>query len=151
MRHVVLLFSSFAVGTFTGCGAGEANPSPLAETSNLHGGILIPLPEDQGFVELLNDRYEKKRAAYLTTIVAYVLQPDKKTAFPKPPTSVSVTLLTSKGKKTIPLLLTPRPSDPVGSVRFVSDLGPYELNQIGGDIAVEVDGKRLTATFRGPR
>jgi hypothetical protein len=49
------------------------------------------------------------------------------------------------------LLLTPRPSDPVGSVRFVSDFGPYELNQIGGDIAVEVDGKRLTATFRGPR
>ena len=41
--------------------------------------------------------------------------------------------------------------DPVGSARFASDPGPYELNQIGGEVAVAVGGKTLTGSFRGPR
>src|SRR4051794_27612908 len=142
MRNEVLLLALLTTLSFTGCGGGS-QPSALPDTSPLHGGILVPLPENQGYVELLNDKRERKGGAFLTTIVAYPLQADQKTAFPRTPTSVTVTMDTPKGKKTIPLLPKPDQGDSVGSARFVSDFGPYELNQVGGDITVAVDGKTL--------
>ena len=78
-------------------------------------------------------------------------QADQKTPFATRFTSVVLTIDTAKGKETIPLRFTPDPGDPVGSARFVSDFGSYEMNQIGSRIAVTVDGKTLNGAFRGPR
>jgi hypothetical protein len=99
----------------------------------------------------LNEGGEWKAKAYRTRIVAYLLQPDQKTPFSSTPTSVSVKLILSKGTQTVPLRPAPVQGDPVGSARFVSELGPFELNQIGGEVIVAVDGKTLTGPFRGPR
>src|SRR4051794_140419 len=102
MRNEALLLALLATVTHGGCGGGSVPPA-VPPSSPLHGGILVPLPENQGYVELLNDKREKKGKAFLTTIVAYPLQADQRTAFPRTPTSVSVTMDTPKGKKTIPL------------------------------------------------
>jgi hypothetical protein len=150
MRNGVLLLAFLATVAHAGCGGGSVT-STHAEVSNLHGGILVPLPEKQGYVELLNDRRQQQGRAFLTNIVAYLLQDDQKTPIAQLPSSMSVTIDTTKGRKTIPLQPKPNPDDAVGSARFVSDFGPFELSNIGGEVAVAVAGKTLTATFRGPR
>jgi hypothetical protein len=133
-----------------GCG-GQVIPSPIPPTSPLHGGILVPLPEKLGYVELLNDSRQKRYNATETNILAYLLGPDQKTALVQKPTSVSVQLDTPSGRQTVPMLPNPDPGDPAGSARFGSEFGLFELNQRGGEITVAIDGKTLTVPFRGPR
>ena len=149
MRTAVLL-SFLAVTAFTGCGGGVV-PSPIPPASPLHGGILVPLPDKQGYVELLNDKRQRKYGASETTIVAYLLGPDQKTALGQKPTNVSVKLDTPSGQQTISLLAKPDQGDSVGSARFASEFGPFDLNQRGGEVTVAIDGKTLTTPFRGPR
>jgi hypothetical protein len=150
MRYGFFFLSLLATGIGSGCGMRPA-PSALPASSPLHGGILVPLPENQGFVELLNDKRERRGSAYLTTIVAYLLQADQKSAVTQQSKAVTVKLGPPPDAKTLTLRADPDPGDPAGSARFVSELGPFLLNQSGGEIQVVLDGKTLTAPFRGPR
>jgi hypothetical protein len=150
MRHAGLFLSLVAAGMCSGCGPG-VHTSALPASSPLHGGILIPLPEDQGYVELLNDKRERKLGVIQTNLVAYLLQSDLKTALPGKPSKVSVKLDTPRGQATVDLVAKPDQADPVAGPRYVSELGMYELNQRGGEVTVALDGKTLTAPFRGPR
>jgi hypothetical protein len=150
MRAEFLLLSLVTAVFCTGCGV-SPHPSPVPSSSPLHGGILIPLPEEQGYVELLNDKRERKGNAYLTTIVAYLLQPDQKSSVTEQAKSVTVKLGAPPEAKTIAMRHDPDRSDPSGTARFVSELGLFQLNQSGGEIQVVLNGKTLTAPFRGPR
>jgi hypothetical protein len=150
MRHALVFLSLVPAGMCQGCGPG-VHTSALPASSPLHGGILIPLPEDQGYVELLNEKRERRAGTFQTTIVAYLLQPDQKTALAAKPSKVSVKLGTSRGPATIDLLPKPGQADPVAGAPYVSEFGPYDLNQNGGEVIVAIDGKTLTAPFRGPR
>jgi hypothetical protein len=150
MRNGVHLLSFLALAMGPGCGT-VTTPSSILPSSPLHGGILIPLPESQGYVELLNDKRERRGNVFLTTVVAYLLQPDQKTALAQKPTQVSVKLDTPTGSKTIPLVAESKPGDPLGAARFASELGPFELDQRGGEVTLAIDGKTLTTPFRGPR
>ncbi len=143
-----LLVSLAAVLVATGCGTnflGGPTVAPVSEASELHGGILVPLSEDQGYVELLNG--ERQRRSSKTTIVAYLLQNDRKTPATQKPTDFIVKL----GGDPVPLHPAQDAHDPAGSVRFVSGIGAYELNQQGGEVTVTLDGKTSSGTFRGPR
>jgi hypothetical protein len=150
MRIGFLFLSVVAAGMCSGCGV-EPHASPIPPSSPLHGGILIPLPEAQGYVELLNDNRVKRGNAYLTTVVAYLLQADQKSAVTQQAGSVTVKLGVPPEVKTIKMRHNPDRSDPSGTARFVSELGLFQLNQSGGEIQVVLDGKTLTAPFRGPR
>jgi hypothetical protein len=150
MRTTVLVPSLLAAAIGAGCGGGTP-PSALPPVSALHGGILVPLPGDQGYVEILNDQRERKGRSIQTNVVAYLLQSDQKTPFAQKPTSVTVKLDTAGGSRSIPLLPRPDGGDPAGGSRFVSDFGPFDLNMIAGEVTVAVDGKTLTGSFRGPR
>jgi hypothetical protein len=150
MRHALLFPSLLAAGMCSGCGPG-VKTSALPGSSPLHGGILIPLPEDQGYVELLNDKRERRAGYFQTNLVAYLLQPDQKTALAVKPSKVSVKLDTPRGPATIDLVPKPSQADPMAGAPYVSEFGPYELNQRGGEVIVAIDGKTLTAPFRGPR
>jgi hypothetical protein len=150
MRTELLFLSLLTAGICSGCGPSAA-PSALPPSSPLHGGILIALPEDQGYVELLNERRERKGRSFVTTIVAYLLQPDQKSALTGQVKAVGVKLGAPPAMQTVALHPNPERSDPLGSVRFVSALGPFQLEQSGGEIEVVLDGKTLTAPFRGPR
>jgi hypothetical protein len=150
MRNALLFLALVAAGIESGCGPG-VHTSALPASSSLHGGILIPLPEDQGYVELLNDKRERKYGVFQTNIVAYLLQPDQKTPYSGKATKVSIKLDTPRGAETIALVPKPEPGDPAAGARYVSEFGLYDLAQRGGEIIVAIDGKTLTAPFRGPR
>ena len=150
MQDRLLLLSLATAGMCLGCGNHPA-PSPVFAASPLHGGILIPLPEDQGYVELLNDKSVPRGRVAHTTIVAYVLQPDQKSPVAQQVQSVIVKLGAPPDAQMVALHPDPDRSDPVGRARFVSDLGRYLLNQSGGEVQVMLGGKTLTVPFRGPR
>jgi hypothetical protein len=150
MRRALLCLSLVPAGLCSGCGAGSY-PSALPATSPLHGGILIPLPENQGYVELLNDKRERRAGYFQTNLVAYLLQSDQKTALAAKPSKVSVKLDTPRGPATIDLVPKPSQADPIAGTPYVSEFGLYDLNQRGGEVIVAIDGKSLTAPFRGPR
>jgi hypothetical protein len=150
MRTPSSVLALIAAGALAGCGRTVVE-SAVPATGESHGGILISLTDDQAYLELLNGNRQRKGKTSETTLEAYLLQPDRKTAFAEAPTSVQVKMGTAQGEKVVALKAAPVSSDPVGSTRFVSAAGPYELNQTGGEVTVEVGGKTLTGTFRGPR
>jgi hypothetical protein len=150
MRTPSSLMALVAAGALAGCGP-TAVESTVPATGENHGGVLIPLTDNQAYLELLNGKRQKKGKTYEANLEAYLLQPDRKSAFDRPPTSVEVRIGTPSGEKTVALKAEPVTTDPLGSTRFVSDFGPYELNQGGGDVTVKLGDKALTGTFRGPR
>jgi hypothetical protein len=151
MRTILLAISVITAGTLIGCGQSVVVDSPIPATSENHGGILIPLTDNQGYVELVNGDRLKKGKSYETTLVAYLLQPDQKTPSSEAPTSVEVKIGTPTGDQVVALKAAPDTADPLGASRFVSKPGPFELNQVGGEVTVQAGGKTLSGKFRGPR
>jgi hypothetical protein len=151
MRTISSWLSAIAAAALVGCGGPAVVESTVPPPAEQHGGILVPLADDQAYVELLNGQREMKGRVAETTLVAYVLQPDRKTPFAETPTSVEIKIGTPKGEEVVPLKAAPDPSDPLGNARFLSKTGPYELNQNGGEVTVQVGGKTLSGKFRGPR
>jgi hypothetical protein len=151
MRTILSVMSVITAGPLIGCGQAVVVESPVPATSENHGGILIPLTDNQAYVELVNGDRLKKGRVYETTLVAYLLQPDQKTPSSETATSVEVKIGTPKGDQVVALKAAPDSADPLGSTRFVSKPGPFELNQTGGEVTVQVAGKTLSGKFRGPR
>jgi hypothetical protein len=151
MLMVMRLLPLWLVGFGGGCGGGGPSVSRVPDSSSLHGGILIALPENQGFVELLNDRRERRGNEFQTRIVAYLLQADQKTAATQPAKSLTVKLGAPPAEKAVVMPLEPDRADPVGGARYVSGLGPFQLEQSGGEIRLDLGGKTLAVPFRGPR
>jgi hypothetical protein len=150
MRTILSVLFLLTVGSLIGCDSATMKSSvpPIGEH---HGGVLIPLTDNQAYVELVNGDRLKKGTTYETTLVAYLLQPDRKAPFSETPTSVEVKIGTPTGDQVVALKAAPDSTDPLGSARFVSKPGPFELNQTGGEVTVQVGGKTLSGKFRGPR
>jgi hypothetical protein len=151
MRAILFAMSVSAAWIVIGCGQDAAVDSPFPTTSVNHGGILIPLTDNQAYVELLNGDRLKKGTSYQTTLVAYLLQADQKTASTEVPTSVEVKIGTPKGDQVVALKAAPDSVDSLGNTRFVSQPGPFELRENGGEVTVQVGGKTLSGKFRAPR
>jgi hypothetical protein len=146
LRTRTLALTLVSVFHLAGCGEPPPNPS-LPVSGPLHGGVLVPLTNDEAVVEVLNGERRRSGSGVTQTVIAYVLQPDRKTPVSAAPSQVTVSL----DGKAIPLSLEPDQADPSGGARFVSNAGPYELNQRGGEVSVALEGKTLTGSFRGPR
>lgn len=150
MRTQCFVISLIVMAALCGCSP-TVYESPVAATGEHHGGILIPLTDNQAYLELLNGNREKKGKAFETTLVAYLLQSDQKTPVSGVPATVVVKMGTPAGEQTIALKAAADTSDPVGSARFVSSPGPFELAQTGGEVTVQLGDQTLSGTFRGPR
>lgn len=151
MRKILCSISLLAGGILAGCGQPAVVESAVPATAEQHGGILVPLNDNEGYVEILNGKWTMKGRVGETTLVAYLLQPDRKSAFTQTPTSVEIKIDTPKGDQVVALKASPDSADPLGTARFVSAPGPFELNQVGGEVTVQVGGKTLSGKFRGPR
>ena len=151
MRTILSVLEFMVVGLIFGCGQGGPVASAVPETGEHHGGVLVPLTDKEVYVELVNGDRKKNGKTYDTTIVAYLLQPDLKTALAEKPTSVQIKIGTPKGDQVVALKEAPDSADPVGSSRFTSDPGAFDLHQTGGEVTVQVGGKTLSGPFRGPR
>jgi hypothetical protein len=151
VRTILSLASLMVFGVIAGCDQPAPVPSTVPASSEHHGGILVPLTDKEAYVELVNGERKKNGSTFDTTIVAYVLQSDQKRALAETPTSVQAKVQTPKGEKVIAFKAAPDSADPIGSSRFESALGPFDLHHTGGEVTVQVGGKTLTGTFRSMR
>ena len=130
-----------------GCG-GYAAP-PAAPVPRPHGGTTLVLPEGLGYAELVNEpEVSGDRAKTPTSLVVYFLAPDGGSALSPLPSevkaSVELSLSRMKKQETLELASHPKSDDPVGSARFASMAGPYNLGVLRG----EISGKLGTQTFK---
>lgn len=151
MRTILRATGLVVIGMFVGCGQPVPVETAVPESSEHHGGVLVPLSDKEVYVELLNGERKNKGTTYDTTLVAYLFQSDQKTPIAEKPASVQVKVGTPNGDQLVTLNPAPDSADPLGSARFVSATGPFELTQNGGEVTVQVGGKTLTGSFRGPR
>jgi hypothetical protein len=122
---------------------------------------MIRLPEDKGFVEIVNEpEVSDRRNAPPTSIVAYYLQADGKSPLSPAPSDVSFTIDTGGGRETrgkqgpgpaVPLNAEPKADDPAGAGRFASKPGPYVLDGIRGTLTAKVSGKETSISFAAGR
>ena len=145
---------------FSGCDSSGPLVSVTSVTAP-HHGTMIPLPEKTGFVELLNEpEVSDRRNPEPTSIVAYFLQIDGKSALDSAPEDVTFAIETGGGKGArgkqgsgdrIPLSAQPKPDDPSGAGRFASKPGPYQLAGIRGTLRVKIGGQEVSSQFAGSR
>lgn len=147
MRHALSAVVLVVPCLLAGCGG----PDPSKVAPAPHEGVIVALPEDQGFVELMDGKAGPSKGRRIERpIVAFLLQADKKTAIESPPQEMVVRLDSTKDQKPITLRLQPDANEPAGSARFVSASGPYEVGRGGaGVVEVNLNGKSLKAPFRG--
>ncbi len=158
-----IYYRAVALGLVAGL-LGCESTAPLATVSvavGPHHGIMIRLPEDSGFVELVNEpEVSDRRDPEPTAIVAYYLQSDAKSPMTPGPSDVSVALQAGRGKAAdgkkaaagaIPLATEPKPDDPSGGSRFASKPGPYELATIRGTLSAKIGGQEVAVPFGGGR
>ena len=126
-----------------------------------HRGTMIRLPDDKGFVELVNEpEVFDRRKTEPTSIVAYYLQIDGRSPLDPAPAEVHFAIETGGGKgahgkpgsgERILLSAGPKPDDPVGAARFASRPGPYDLAGIRGTLTAKIGGQEISSSFGGSR
>ncbi len=146
--------SSFALLlALAGCG-GEAAPPPgySSEAVGPHGGILVPLPGDKGFGEVVSKPLPKPRPKADAVLAVYFLAPDKAAALTPAPSDASLKMKMPDGDS-LDVALKPQPDakDPVGASLFTSEPGLYAMDQMFGDLTVTVDGAPATIPFEKHR
>ena len=140
------------VGLSFGCNSGPLT-SPQVMVGP-HHGTAIRLPDDKGFVELINEPEVSGRGSREpTAIVAYFLKPDGSSTLEPAPSDVMVVLAgaVKKGSETIPLAAEPRSDDPAGGSRFVSKPGTYHVASLRGKLNAKVHGQEVSLPISGSR
>jgi hypothetical protein len=149
--RIVLLAAIFSATAVLTAGCGEASRSVVAPAiaRGPHDGTAYPLPDDQGFAEIVNEPPVNDRRTDTTTAIAvYFLQPDGKTALAPPPTEVSIRIEMGRQKpETLALKSEPKSDDPAGASRFVSKRGPYVIEGLRGRLKATVAGKGMDREF----
>jgi hypothetical protein len=138
-----------------------ARPVAVSAVSPPHHGTLIPLPDDRGLVELVNEpEVSDRQKPEPTAIVAYFLQIDGKASLAPAPDDVSFTIATAAARgvntrresgERIPLSAQLKSDDPLGAARFASKLGQYALSGIRGTLSARISGQEISTTFGGSR
>jgi hypothetical protein len=118
----------------------------------------LRLPDDKGFVELVNEpAVTDRRNPQPTSLVAYFLQPDARSAMTPSPTDVGMQIDPGRGSRkrteatALPLGAEPKADDPAGGSRFASKVGPYALSGIRGTLKAKVGGQDVSVDYLGGR
>jgi hypothetical protein len=130
----------------TGCGSGLPEPpAPTSAPSKVgpHGGMAFPVLEGQAYAEIVNEPpVEDRRSNSSTALVVYFLGIDAKGPATTTPADVKFVLDLGRGKtRAVPLKAEPKSEDPAGAARFVSEMGPYRVEDIRGDLTADMGGK----------
>ena len=153
-----LLVASIFVLAFAiaGCNDSVSNPGQSFVADGPHGGLVVPLPGNSGFAEILNEEPtaaagSRQRGRVPKAVVVYFLGPDKKTALSPAPTSVGVKFVGETAGTTITLGPAPDPKDPVGTGRFASAVGDFDLSGRRAELTADLGGRKVTQEFQGLR
>jgi len=148
-----------AAGLVAGCASPELSPQAFKGT---HAGTTFRLPDEKGFVELVNEPVvTDRRNPPPTSIVAYFYQADGKSAMSPSPTDVSFQInpgagsrqrdKSAAGSSTLPFSAEPKADDPASTSRFVSKTGPYDLAGVRGALRAKINGQDVSTAFMGSR
>ena len=151
MRWVLLAI--LALGPL-GCGGDEAPPEgskALVSEAGPHRGPSYALPDNLGFVEVLAEPLGvgSLKKAPEVVLAVYFLGPDRKAALSPSPTDVKIVahLPGEDAPRTITLSASPKPGDPAGGLRFASATGPYDLDELRGEVQANVADKPVSVPF----
>jgi hypothetical protein len=136
-----------ATGLFVACDSSPVvvNSQPVVGP---HRGTGIRLPDDKGLVELTNEpEVTDPRSNEATSVVAYFLQMDGKSALDPPPSDVNLVVQQGKASQTIPLVPEPKADDPASAGRFASKAGPFLLSRLRGNLTANIGGQKVTVSF----
>ena len=151
-----MLAFAFAIA---GCDNSSSNLGQGFLVDGPHNGLMIPLPQNEGFAEILNQEAtsagSRQRGRLPRMIVVYFLGADKKSALSTAPTAVSVKFLgETAGTEGPAISLSPAadPKDPAGAMRFTSAAGDYDLARRRAKLTADlVGGQKLDEGFVGMR
>jgi len=148
-RQVRSLFAICAVMAITpmvGCGGVPAPPLPPLLP---HQGVVVALPDERGFAEILNEGQARGKPAGRRSLVAVVhfYSSDRQSPLVPAPTEVSLTI---NGAKVL-LVAAPDPKDTKAGARFASAPGPYELREAKLEVSANLGDKSFSELTRGPR
>lgn len=150
MRNVsILLLSMVAIlPMVSGCGKSDVVVTEVAKSkAGLNGGIAFPLPESQGHAELV---VERGKPGQPVVIAIYLLDDTATKAMTAKASSIKATLQLPTDPEPKPVTFTEKPKaggkPPIGT-RFATAPGPYDFDELKGDIFVTIDGKELTVPF----
>jgi len=140
------------VGLSFGCNSGPSTPPQVMVGP--HRGTTIRLPDEKGFVELINEPEVSGRGSREpTAIVAYFLKSDGSSTMEPAPSDVMLVLAGAgkKGSETIPLSAEPKSDDPAGGSRFASKPGSHHLASLRGKLNAKIDGQEVSLPVSGSR
>jgi hypothetical protein len=118
-----------------------------------HQGTLVKLPNDQGYVEILNEIQAKGRSlgrqGSADQVIVYFLDRELKGPSSASPSGVNVKLSIVTGKPAESVALEPaaEAKDPFGKKRFASKAGAYQLAGVHGELSATLDGQPFSAEF----
>jgi hypothetical protein len=124
-----------------GCGG---SPKELPVAKSAHGGNLVSLPGERGFVEILVETGAAgagRKAQVNSRIVAYFFQPDGASEMSPGPSEVKVKVGT--GEKSPVADLSP---DPKAAGKYASEPGEYP-DGFNGQLNAKVNGEDVQVSF----
>ena len=147
MRIAIPLF--VACGVLAGC-SGPPTADRTATRTGPHGGPAVPLPDGQGYGEVVIESEPNARKGGAPLVSAYFFRNDLKAPLDALPTAVSVKLMEPGGGSTeFPLAHKPRAKDPAGAARFVSQPVSQPTDPLIGELTVTVGGRNVSLPFSG--
>lgn len=155
MRRILTFGALLSGVALLGCGGKPALPPMPKDTPTVgpHQGTAYALPDGLGYAEVVNEpsASERDRAAP-TAIVIYFLGPDAKAALTPAPTDVKFQVASGRGKgQAVSLSAGPKSDDPAGASRFASPTGPYQLEDLHGELTAKAGGKPAKIPIAGAR
>jgi hypothetical protein len=155
MRSVLTIGLCLAGLGLIGCG--NSLPDPVVPSApppkaGPHGGLAYALPDELGYAEIVNEPPVEGRGEKVSTsIVVYFLSPDVKQSG-KTPSDVKFILKRGKtDSRTLTLKAEPKSGDSSGQSRFVSESGPFRVEDLRGDLTASVEGKPVSISVVGGR
>ena len=150
MRNVsILVLSMVAIlPMVSGCGKSDVVVTEVAKSkAGLNGGVAFPLPESQGHAELV---VERGKPGQPVVIAVYLLDDTATKAMTAKASSIKANLQLPTDPEPKSVAFTEKPKaggKPPSGTRFATAPGPYDFDELKGDIFVTIDGKELTVPF----
>lgn len=146
--------SCLAAVSFLVAGCFEGTPAPeparIVNAVGPHGGYMIPLPADAGFAEVAFEPVKATgRGRPNLVLAAYFLGPDQKSPLSAAPSDVKASVLTPEDPTPKPVALSAQPDKAKadGAVRFASEPGSFDYDELQGELSATVGGLSFTGTF----
>jgi hypothetical protein len=138
-----------------GC-TGASVPAGTEDRLGPHRGVLLALPDDQGFAEVIDEvpagARQVGRAQTPSRIFVYLLNPELSAPASVSPSTMTMRVTVVTGSpQAVPLEPEPDAADPLGKNRFASKPGPYGLREAEGELSAELGGSTWQASFDGSR